>query len=159
MRGRATSTALSARGTGHDGPGPRPSRSMTPSRLKNGMKRELRKWVPVYDLTHWEFGVGDTISQKDTGTVMGINFHSGTKTVTVHGAHDCNYDGSDPLDLCVRHELLHLMIADIGLATALDSLQNKETSKTISDMIEVLCDRVAVATGRAYDAGKSARTS
>ena len=122
------------------------------------MKRELRKWVPIYGLHHWDFSIGDPISQKETGTVMGINFHSGIKSVSVHGASDSAYTGTDPLDLCVRHELLHLMIADVGLADALGNLQNKETSKIIGDMIETLCDRVAVATGRAYEAGELART-
>ena len=127
---------------------------MTPSRLKNEMKRELRKWVPIYGLGHWNFNVGLPISRAETGIMMGMNVKEGTKMCYIHGAEDFDYSNEDSIEICVQHELLHLMIADIGLATALDSLQNKETSKTISDMIEVLCDRVAVATGRAYEAGR-----
>lgn len=126
---------------------------MTPSRLKNEMKRELRKWVPIYGLAHWNFDIGGTFLRSETGIMMGINIKEGVKLASVHGAEDFNYSDDDSVEICIKHELLHLMISDIGLDTVLGSLQNKETSKVISDMVEVLCDRVAVATGRAYEAG------
>lgn len=157
-KSRVTSTASSAAGTGPGTTGPRISKHSSDKEIQQALTVGLKKWVPIFQLKDWSFHVAKPFNHDETHLVMACNAAVGVKTCEITAARGYDYpEPQDGFELSLRHELVHVVLNEMGLAPALENGLDEKMAKVVHEMVESLCDKIAMIVGEAYDAGRTSK--
>ena len=158
---RSTATFVNA--SGQDTHGHQRSQS-TSEQIRVGKKLEVqcRKWFDIFGLTEWgltgkvhEFG--EDTNDEGTPSCMYTVTDPGLRTATISAAYDHDWgEGEEFFNTVARHELAHIVMSDSGIHTYRKTVRG-QNYRLLEGLEEVLCDRIAVIAGRAYEAGRASR--